>query len=77
MPRNLYVIEYDFTILTVQLNERPAENHRFVSDKFEEALAEYRRIKEIPDNLLGNSPVSNLKVYKAPLVEEVDMDPFL
>lgn len=71
-----FIIEYDFTVLTIQLNKRPPEHRVLVFDKFETALSEYRSISHMR-NFLEESPVSNLKVYLVQLDNELNLEQYL
>lgn len=78
MPKSntRYMIEYNYTSLTVNLIKLKPEPRRFVTDKFEDALAEYRRITELT-NLLGDSPVADLNAYTVQLDTPLDLEQYL
>ena len=72
----MYILKYDFTPLTINLNRGETEHRKELFDKFEDLLSEYRRVVNLED-FLGNPAAENIHVYKVKLDNELQLDEFL
>lgn len=71
----MFVVEYDLVITKMQSFKDEQERRVRIYDKFEDALADYRRVSEMETPF--QSPAAlNLKISKA-VLEEIDVTQFL
>lgn len=71
----MFVVEYDLVITKMQSFKDEQERRVRVHDKFEDALADYRKVSEM-ETPFKSTAALNLKLSKA-VLEEIDVTQFL